>query len=370
MHNMLNNFNFIRAKKWLSNALATPERRLHSFGWAAVIIGFVASFLSLFDICTGACSSAAQYTLFGHKFAWSGVIYFIVLGVTFSAWGRMWASMLFDVMVAGALGAEILFLFVQRYGIGHWCPICVIIALSVLSLAGQRTVVYCRSAGRDWEKIAARGVITVVVIVGGFVTAFAGIESPQRLKAAPLSAQAPGKATKPLSAENIWFGNSKARVEVYFVTDWYCTYCRSIEGVIEKMLPAVGQAARFTFLDLPAHVQSITILPYSASLLLNEKGKYLEGRRALYEVTANSKAPTHEAIVGTLSKTGIQFRAADKNELMAHNAQANWFLINSGVKVTPSVVVRNVQTGQTRLLSGADEIQLNKVLDAVKEIAP
>jgi len=74
-----------------------------------------------------------------------------------------------------------------------------------------------------------------------------------------------------LSAKNIWFGNLSSPVEVYFVSDWYCDYCRRVEPVVKSALSDIGAKAKYTWIDLAIHRESMNIIPVSLDVLLGDK---------------------------------------------------------------------------------------------------
>jgi hypothetical protein len=308
-----------------------------------------------------------QYTLFGLKFAWGGIIFFLILAGLFALRTLIEINDLFSLVSFGAAGAEILFLRVQHTGIGHFCPVCVVIAIAVITIACTRLAPYFWCAGKDWGKVAIRSAITILVIVTGFMTALVGVEQPQAQTASPAQTIAPVKISS-LSAADIWFGNDAAPVEVYFISDWYCEYCRKSEKKMETSLPAVGAAARYTFLDMPVHKESFFIMPYHQSLLLNQKMKYLAGRRALLDATSSGNIPSQVDIVDALNKNGVQHHPADSGLIQGLQETSYSFFRKYGVKSTPSVIILNPTTNKHILLSGADKITPKRVLAAVNSI--
>ena len=99
--------------------------------WLATVSGLVLSVVSLFKICS-ACSETARYRVFGMDFGWFGIAFFVVLTIVIALQSRFdgfsWiASLLFF----ASAGAECRFIWIQKYEIGQWCPICLSIASAV-----------------------------------------------------------------------------------------------------------------------------------------------------------------------------------------------------------------------------------------------
>ena len=99
--------------------------------WLATVLGIILSIVSVLKICSS-CSETATYTLFGMNFGWFGIAYFIACAMLLALRRR---SALIDwlvvILLFSAAGAEARFIWVQKYDIGQWCPICLWIASAV-----------------------------------------------------------------------------------------------------------------------------------------------------------------------------------------------------------------------------------------------
>src|ERR1700761_8723537 len=98
----------------------------------AFLAGLILSILSWFELCVEHCSANQSYHLFGFPFAIIGMAFFTTLLLFhFLSIHKALFSRLVGWMIGTAFGAEIMFIIVQKYQIGHWCPVCLSIAGSV-----------------------------------------------------------------------------------------------------------------------------------------------------------------------------------------------------------------------------------------------
>jgi hypothetical protein len=170
------------------------------------------------------------------------------------------------------------------------------------------------------------------------------------------------------SSSKIWLGNAKSRIEIFFVSDWYCPYCRKAEPAIEEMLPEVGKISRYTFADFPVHRESNGFVPYNISLLINEKKQYQRGRHALLSIAGKTRSPDDASIRVALAQKGIIFKMAGFSDIFQTTNRISMLLRGSGVKMTPSVLIRNTRTGKMIILEGMEEIQKPIVMATIKSL--
>jgi len=341
----------------------TRTERLISYAiWSLLAIALTGSILSAFGICSGACTDMEKYRLFDQRFPAIGIPFFAaaMLASFFRNCARPWLRRSFDLIISGAAGAEVLFIYIQKHLIGHYCPVCLFIAAMVFLVAafrlGEVITQLATNPGASPAKrfgtATAHIALTLSICFCGLTVAVAGTSFPL------------ADATDTID-QDIWLGGPPAApVEVYFVTDWFCEYCKKAEPAMESMIPAIGRAARYTFLDDPIHKESRNFAPFHASLLLNGKAHYPEGRKALQELAGKSRAPTEDMV-----KTAFpQFRMEEFSAVADLTKNIAGFLRAHRVTMTPSVVVRNRLTGEYRVLAGVENIREDLVLDAVKKI--
>ena len=363
-----------------------PEKIISFALWVLLLTALIGCILSGFGICNGACTDAANYRLFGLRFASVGVPFFVfaILASCFRnrheqrqlqslcpSTTRRSYHRIFDFMLAGAVGAEYLFLYIQKNLIGHYCPICVVIAAAVGAatiirvgeVVMQKSKSPLRSVGKRSVLIALYVVFMLVVGYSGLTLAIAGTSNNAE------SGNSSTSQTRALS-EKIWLTTpvKASDVEVYFVTDWFCDFCRKSEPVIENMLPAVSKVARFTFLDDPIHKESKNFIPFNVSLLLNDKTRYSEGRKALLELAGKTKVPSYEMVKTAFEQKGITLHLANYSDVVDLSDSTAAFLKRNKVTMTPSVVVANRTNGESRVLSGIENITEGMVLMTIKRL--
>ncbi len=340
----------------------TRAERIISYTlWPLLTIALVGSILAAFGICSGGCTDAANYRLFGLQFATVGIPFFVAVAIVSSCRNDRRFRYLFDVLLAGAAGAEYLFIYIQKHLIGHYCPVCLVIAAAVVLAATLRlvevTTQACRASTPAY-KFALYAILMFCTGFGGLTLAVAGTTNP-----------ADTTAKTGTISQDIWLaGPASPSVEVYFVTDWFCDYCRKAEPAIEAMLPAVGRAARYTFIDKPIHQESLNFTPFHASLLLNDKPHYLSGRKALLELATKTTTPGEELVRNAFAQQGLTLRMADYATVVGLTTSTTGFLRANGVTMTPSVVIRNRMTGERRTLSGVENIGEGIVLMTIKRL--
>ena len=358
-----------------------PERAISYALWTLLSIALVGSILSAFGICSGACTDAEKYRLFGLRFSSVGTP-FLIMALLASLYRnhheqrtlqslcppahRRAYNQIFDFMLAGAVGAEYLFFYIQKNLIGHYCPVCMIIAVAVASAAALRLAEVIRQKVRSNWSVRKRSALVAqyvflmcFICFSGLTLAIAGTKSTAESVTGIAMAM----------HQDIWFGGPAVpSVEVYIITDWLCDYCKKTEPTIEGMLPAVGKVARYTFIDDPIHKESLNFVPYHASLLLNDKQHYIEGRKALLDLAVKSKAPSEEMVKTAFAQHGLTFRMSDYSAVVALSNSIGAFLRGNGVTVTPSIVVRNLITGEHRTLSGSENISEGMVLMTIKRL--
>lgn len=165
-----------------------------------------------------------------------------------------------------------------------------------------------------------------------------------------------------------WFGKRESKVQVFFVSDWFCSYCRKAEPIIESLAPTVGKVAKYTFLDMPVHRESLEYIPFHLSILDGDKRKYFEGRKALLELAAINRNPEVREVRRVMAKHGINFQMADFASVAQASNQAVTLLRKNGVRMTPSVLIVNEETNEKRVLSGLNEIQEPYIIAAIHSL--
>ena len=332
----------------------------------AFIAGLVLSILSWLEICVEHCSANQEYRLFGFPFAIVGVLFFV--GLLFLHILSRYVeglSTIVDWSVLVALGAEVFFIFLQKYQIGHWCPICVSIAISIAfaSLVILRNkfkrlneIHEKQDRGHMMEKIKTSFSSFSFVLLG-FLMAIVGVSQVDT-----------AEATMQDIKERIAFGKKNSPVEVYFVSDWFCPSCKKIEPEIEKLYPKIRSDVAFYFIDYPIHKKSLNFTPYNLAFIVNNKPQYFQARQLLINLTDETESPSDEDIEKAAKKHGIMFRELSyldvKNGIEYFDGFINQYNLNS----TPTVLIVNPATKKSVKFEGRDEIEETKILKAIEKM--
>ena len=239
----------------------------HAFMWLGTLAGLGLSVASLLKICS-ACSETANYRIFGMDFGWFGIAYFVLLAAVVALrqrflWTRWCAALLFF----AAAGAETRFVWIQKYEIGQWCPICLLIATAVLAACIGVTWHTFELFTRRRAPMKSKLVFVVLVsvfFISGLGGAIMGVK--QQADAAE---------------QDLFLGKTDSPTTVYFVTDWFCPACIKVEPVVERMFRGLAKSVRIGFVDFPIHKETLNFTPYNLQFLKYEKAHYLELRRLL-----------------------------------------------------------------------------------------
>ncbi len=335
---------------------------------AALLVAAMAlTIVSWLRICSEACADSHSYRLFGLTFEDVGMVFFPIMLLmhllsrrlpllgTLAAWA-----------LAATLGAEAMFIYLQKYIIGHWCPVCLLIATTLLLGAAIYFYGYYVNfknilIRREKELVminVTKGCVGMIAMAVGFVLAFTGIAKHSELQAEENSVVA-----------QIAFGKANSQIEVYVFTDWECPACRSLEGVFEAMAPAIMQRARLTFVDDPVHAASLNFTPYNLSFMIYNKANYFALRNALSNLSETTKAPTQEQVAALAAKQGVKFTQLSYADVAMGTKYYDQLVDQYKVEGTPTVVVVNSATKKSQKLEGTSEISQANVLKAIDTLS-
>ncbi len=316
----------------------------------ALFAGLVLSVMYSFDVCTEACSEAATYTIFGFNFSLFGIIFFSTAFLPLIARKRFPAAHIFLVFfMFCSAGAELHFIWLQKFEIGKWCPICLSIA----------TAVYCGCAVLSYETLR-RGTMkaTLKRLTIMLVAMTVGI-----------TASLTGVAKETQASPDYFLGKKKSAITVYFVSDWFCPACRELEPKIDEMFTSIEKEARIAFIDFPIHPETNNYTPYNLQFLAFEKAKYLQLRAALAGLAKKTKTPTPEQVQAAIYPLGVKLRQTDYNDVV-QGLQTNLTTYRGfGVTATPSVVVVHEKTRKQKILVGGNQITLPAIQAALVEVS-
>lgn len=149
----------------------------------AVFTGLAVSIASVIEeFCMAtACSDAASFVFFGIGMGVLGCIYFsFVLVLLFLREKSALSGWMFTAMVFSGVGAEFRLLWIQKYIIGSWCPLCVTICCALLFSAVLLFVETIRGLKEAENKVGdlIRWLVFVTaMIVTGLAVAVAGVRA-------------------------------------------------------------------------------------------------------------------------------------------------------------------------------------------------
>lgn len=151
--------------------------------WFALSTGLTVSIFSVIEeMCLAtACSDTASFTLFGVGIGVFGIAYFVLLLILL--WLRNKTPLLdwaLSAMLFTGVGAEVRLLWIQKYIIGSWCPLCVTICISLFIAAIVLVIEKIAGVGsancRD-KNIVMWLVIAATMVALGMVVAYVGVQA-------------------------------------------------------------------------------------------------------------------------------------------------------------------------------------------------
>lgn len=353
----------------LNSFLTTKVQRSRLNFWLvslALGVGLILSVLSWLELCVEHCSANQDYRLFGLPFAIVGMTFFAVLVSAHVLSVRYhFLTRLVGWMIASALGAEIMFIIVQKYQIGHWCPVCLSIAASIATasivlvtgyLKNFKIILQHQNRGDIMKKVK-QCLTTCSFLLFGFLLSFIGISKVSAAEAAVNDIK-----------NRIVFGTEKSPVEVYFVTDWFCPSCKKVEPQIEKIYPKIKSKVAFYFIDYPIHRKSLNFTPYNLAFLVNDKSHYFKARDMLNEISEENESPNEEDIIEAAKDQGIKFKSLSFSDIKAGIDFFDEVIDKYDIRATPTIIITNQKKNKVIKLEGRDQISESKILDAIEKV--
>ena len=327
---------------------------------------WILSAMSWLGICSDGCEETHLYRLFGLLLSPFGVGYFTLCGLAFLTRNRFRISwFLIPVLLSGALGSEFVLLWIQKYVIGKWCPLCVGIALSVVTacalIALERwpgVAIRIRGVERNqmMKRLAGKTALLLFAFLAGMGITAMGLSKPDAFAAG-------------LSEKSLAFGDAESSSEVYIITDWFCPACRVAEPEMLKGARKAMQRAKVVFVDYPIHPETFNYIPYNLSFIVREKEKYLQIREAMATLARKTKEPTPEDVQGTVSPLGVKYVPLNYADVLAGMQYFNTLVQKFKVPGTPSVVVLDSRTGKTKTLFGISGITSDNIMKTLAEVS-
>lgn len=339
---------------------------LYCISSLALIAGFILSIISWLEICSQACAAAHSYRLFGLKFENIGIVFFpLLLIFHFGSLFKANYAFLVSLLLAGALGAEMIFIYTQKVLIGHWCPICLSIAATfgITALAyflgyTDNVKLYVNESRRSETMFnLGKGLTTATAVLVGFLLAFFGLGKMDELKAAENSIK-----------DSVAFGNMKSNIDVYFFSDWQCPACRQVEPKLKDLLPLITKKARLTFVDFTIHPSSLNFTPYNLSFMIHNKGKYLELRDALTTLSIETETPSDEQVEKLANKHDVRYKQLNYSDVALGLKYFKTLGSEFDIDSTPTLVLVNESTKKGKKLYGMAEITADNIIKAIDKL--
>jgi len=129
---------------------AGNRRTLSILLWLALSTGWLVSTFSVIEeLCmVSACRDTVGFTIFGFNMGWFGIAYFsLILIVQWLRKKDCRLDWVFSALLFSGIGAELHLLWIQKYVIGGWCPICVTICCALFVAAILLVVEKVRGKG-------------------------------------------------------------------------------------------------------------------------------------------------------------------------------------------------------------------------------
>ena len=327
---------------------------------------WVLSAMSWLGICSGGCEETHLYRLFGILLSCLGLGYFTLCGVAVLTRDRFrFSRFMIPVLLSGALGSEIVLIWIQKYVIGRWCPLCVGIAFSVViacvlialeRLPGIAIGIRGGERNRMMKRLAGKAALMLFAFLAGMSITAVGLKKPDAFAAN-------------LSVSSLAFGDLESSTEVYIITDWFCPACRVAEPEMLKGARKAMKHAKVVFVDYPIHPETFNYIPYNLSFIVREKEKYLQIREAMATLARKTKEPTPEDVQGAVSPLGVKYVPLNYADVMAGMQYFSTLLKKFNVPGTPSVVVLDSRTGKTKTLFGISDITSDNIMKTLAEVS-
>jgi uncharacterized membrane protein len=321
-----------------------------------VAAGLLLAILSATDLCSfNGCSDAHQYRLFGISLPLVGTLYFCILSATMLLSARFsFFAPLEQLTLASGAGAELMMIHLQKNVIQAWCPLCLGIAAVVYLLCAvsiYRAVNKSRGDGpMNKGKIFSRFFLLIVAAVVGFTISFVGIRKPEA------------------AGVDSALGKQSSKIDVYIFSDWLCPICVKVEPDLEKTLPQLEKKAKIFFIDKPVHQESMNFVPYHLSFLINEKTKYLQLRKALFDLAKTNKNPSLQDVQAAIAPLGVTYKQLSFMDVSQAMAKSQALSTEYKVSGTPTVVVVNNSSKKSKTLIGGKDITAENLLKALKSV--
>lgn len=329
-------FEFMRLSKWA-----------YLFVGVVLFTGLALSLVSFLQLCSVECRAEEDWKVFGVPMAPLGIGFFGAL--------LLLHLFKFHILVgyglALGLGAEGVLIGVQKFEIGHFCPICLGIAATVIVASFIYGIEFFKK-GTNVKKISTFGCFLM-----GFLILFFGIAKENKMNALETNIK-----------DQIAFGDLESPTSIYLFTDWACPACRALEPKMAQILTPLISKARFTFVDIAVHPETLNYSPYNLSFMIHNKSQYLKLRDGLTQLSIDKNEPTDEDIKQIALANGVKFEELPYAKVAMGIKYWNELQKQFDIDGTPIVVIVNATTKKGKKLAGLEEITESNILKAVESL--
>ncbi len=340
------------------NTLNKRSKLLWYFVLLCLVVGSVLTIVSFLELCSSECAEGHKWRLLGMPFEFFGLVFFsAALIVHFLSRSKRKLSFLLLLMLGSAIGAEGYFIYVQKFLIGHWCPICLSIASSiVVAFIAQSFQVFSTIHTQQENKMYRflKGLSSTSAIFIGLLIAFFGTTKHDALEAAQNSIK-----------ESLAFGDQNSDIEVYLFTDWACPACRKLELSLENIVDRIDDKSKIFFVDHVIHPETLNYIPYHLSFMLKNKPHYFELRDELTKLSVVNGAPSEQEIAALAARKGVTYSELNYSDIALGIKYFKKLGEKFKVKGTPTMVIINTTSKKGKKLTGNSEITEQNVIDAI-----
>ena len=157
------------------------SRALTILLWLALGTGWLVAIFSVIqEMCmVSACRDTASFTLYGLNMGWFGTGYFSLILVVLWLRRRDYRlDWLLSALIFSGIGAEFRLLWIQKFIIGGWCPLCVTICCALFVAALLLMVEKVRGGeGGGLKRLLGWLVLFFAMSVIGLAVAGAGVKA-------------------------------------------------------------------------------------------------------------------------------------------------------------------------------------------------
>ena len=184
--------------------------RYRIFVLSLLTLGLALSIISATDLCNfGGCNETHLYRLLGLSFPAVGVVFFVLAGILTALTRKfLTAEFYLNLLLAGAGGAEVNMILLQKNVIKAWCPVCLAIAALIYLLLLTNFVRYFLTRKEKFcmnQKSIFKPLSIVVVALLSIMVTFSGIVMPDAVA----------------GELNLSLCNQQCKLEIYRFSGWH-----------------------------------------------------------------------------------------------------------------------------------------------------